>query len=328
MSDAPPGSVSVSAWPPGAPRLGLLVGPVSPLGGSTGEAFSDTSVLAVAAANAGFDSVWVAGGPGSGTAGKGPSLLAPWWRGADPFMVASGLAVTTSDIAIGVLGLPAGSRLPAVLAKQATTLDLLAGGRTLLALEPDRSGRQLATDLQTCRRLFSGKPGRAAAGTTGLVAAPNLPRPARPGGPPLYVLVGVGSSDVMLPAAAADADGAIFWGPDEALERVLRHPTTAAPMGVAPRRIAIVRCTLGPPPAVSRAVDVGRRLLDAGADGIIVALAAAPAPHGEEHSMTGVGSPATEAVSVLGSTLAGLSSLAAYRGQRPWAEAVDRARCW
>ena len=65
---------------------------------------------------------------------------------ADPWIVLAAIATATSRMRIGALVTPLARRRPQIVARQATTLDALSGGRMILgaALGSDQSGRELS----------------------------------------------------------------------------------------------------------------------------------------------------------------------------------------
>jgi alkanesulfonate monooxygenase SsuD/methylene tetrahydromethanopterin reductase-like flavin-dependent oxidoreductase (luciferase family) len=83
--------------------------------------------LAVAAEDAGFDGFFVWDHMLYANDGRGPALLDPW-------VLLSVIADRTSRIVIGPMVTPPSRRRPWVLARQAVTLDLLAGGRTVVGV--------------------------------------------------------------------------------------------------------------------------------------------------------------------------------------------------
>ncbi len=214
-------------------------------------------------------------------------------------------ATRTATVGTCILQLPL--RQPAVVAKQATALQLLSGGRFVLGVgagshsgeyqmagaDFTTRGRQLDRGLAELRRAW------ASAGD------PDLPYRQEPAAPPVPVWVG-GSSDAARRRAARFADGwvPLFLGPDElrtALDR-LRQDTVAAgrpPEAVTPAVVAMVAVGPGrqvhdrgtrwlsslygiPPKAFDRHLVAGpaehcaeqlHRFFDAGADHVVVMVA-------------------------------------------------------
>ncbi|MGH9114944.1 MAG: LLM class flavin-dependent oxidoreductase [Acidimicrobiales bacterium] len=162
-------------------ELGLLL----PSRESVLWAGGDLRLLVDAARSAeqgGYDSVWV-----------GDSLLARP-RG-EPFSVLSAIAAVTTRARLGTAVLLPLLRHPLNLAHTAASVDRIAGGRLVLGVGPGASvpgtdaelaalgsatGRRVEAMLQRleqCRRLWRGED----------PDAELLPRPARPGGPPLWL---------------------------------------------------------------------------------------------------------------------------------------------
>jgi probable F420-dependent oxidoreductase len=164
--------------------------------------------LAERAEAAGFDSVWA-----------GDSLLArPRF---EPLTLLAGAAARTRRVELGTAVLVAPLRNPVVLAHAAATVDQIAQGRLILgvgfgargegtrrefaAAEADyerRAGR-LGEQMELCRLLWRGEPVSYEGRYWRLENATLLPRPHRPGGPPLWV-GGSGPTSVKLTARHAD----------------------------------------------------------------------------------------------------------------------------
>jgi F420-dependent oxidoreductase-like protein len=176
------------------------------------------------------------------------------------------LAGQTSRIELGLLVSGVTYRHPGLLAKIATTLDVLSGGRAMLGLGaawyerehlglgvpyPSTSERfeRLEETLQICRLMFSGEGGTFEGTHYQLAEATNVPAPLQDGGP--RVLIG-GSGErktLRLVAQYADATNLFGFEPDE-----MRHK-----IEVLDRHCADV----GRDPAeVSRTAIVGAGVLD------------------------------------------------------------------
>jgi alkanesulfonate monooxygenase SsuD/methylene tetrahydromethanopterin reductase-like flavin-dependent oxidoreductase (luciferase family) len=71
---------------------------------------------------------------------------APVRQVADPWIALAAIAARTQRVRIGALVTPLARRRPQIIARQATTLDVLSGGRMILgaALGRDQSGRELS----------------------------------------------------------------------------------------------------------------------------------------------------------------------------------------
>lgn len=168
---------------------------------------------ALAAEEAGFDSIWLYDHIYSPGEPDLPSL--------EGWTLASYLLAQTSRIRIGHLVLCNNFRHPALLAKMATTLDVLSGGRLELGIGSgsvraehdemglpwgafsDRSGR-LGESLEILTRMFSGTPTTFAGKHYSVTDLPNLPPPAQRPHPPIHV-GGIGAVHT-LPLVARYAD--------------------------------------------------------------------------------------------------------------------------
>jgi probable F420-dependent oxidoreductase len=198
--------------------------------------FEAVAEQAVRAERLGFDSVWISdhffasldryGGDGTryGTL--------------EPLTTLGGLATRTERVRLGTLVLAAGFRHPAMLAKSATAVDRLSGGRLELGLgagwyeeEFEAFGYRfgsvaerfdvLEETLVCIGALFDGEPASFEGKRFRLRQAYNHPRPVQEPRPPL--LVGGKGGPRMLRIAAQHADGwnaAWRWTPDAYAERV------------------------------------------------------------------------------------------------------------
>lgn len=220
--------------------------------------FERVAEVAVRAERLGFDSVWVSdhffasleryGGP---DAPQG-SL--------EPLTTLAGLAVRTERIRLGTLVLSASFRHPAILAKQATTVDLLSGGRLELGLgagwyEPEHGafgyrfgsvGERFAVleeALEVLARLLPGGPASYEGRRFRLAGAFNHPPPAQAPRPPIWV--GGKGGPRLLALAARVADGwntAWRWTPEAYAERVAAARAACERAGRDP---ATLRLSLG-----------------------------------------------------------------------------------
>jgi alkanesulfonate monooxygenase SsuD/methylene tetrahydromethanopterin reductase-like flavin-dependent oxidoreductase (luciferase family) len=123
----------------------------------------------------------------------------------DPWICLAGVAAATSRIEIGPMVTPLARRRPAVLARQAVTLDLLSGGRLILGFglgdddwagefsrfgdeaDPVRRGEQLDEGLEVLTGLLSGEPVSHQGQHHPNVDAQFLPTGVRPGGIPIWI---------------------------------------------------------------------------------------------------------------------------------------------
>ena len=130
MADHPEHSSSRSV------EVGLMVETGATFDGAT-RGWQETERIARAAEAAGFDSLWVYDHP----LRREPwGTLATW----ECFSVLSAVAAVTQRIKLGVQVAKVGFRNPALLAKQAETLDEISGGRFILGLgwgAPDSEAR-------------------------------------------------------------------------------------------------------------------------------------------------------------------------------------------
>ncbi len=215
-------------------------------------AFPRVAEVALAAERSGFDSVWVSDHFFASLEryGGGPDLQGSL----EPLTTLAALAPLTRRVRLGTLVLSAGFRHPAVLAKSATTIDLLSGGRLDVGLgagwyapEYDAFGfpfgsarerfRTLEETLEVVVRLFGEGPARYEGERFSLDGAYNHPRPAQSPRPPVWI--GGKGGPRLLDLVARLADGwntAWRWTPEaygervaaarRACERVGRDPAT------------------------------------------------------------------------------------------------------
>lgn len=181
-----------------------------------------------------LDSLWV-----------GDSLLARPRH--DPLTLLAALAVATSRATIGTAVLLPAYRNPVVMAQQIATIDQLASGRLVLGVgiaadNPsiraeftaagvsfERRVGRMQEGLALCRALWSGE-GVSWDGRWTLADATLGPKPARPGGPPIW---GAGSHPNAIRRVATSMDGWMPIFPDNpegwrALKDDLDRETSAA----------------------------------------------------------------------------------------------------
>jgi probable F420-dependent oxidoreductase len=203
----------------------------------------------------GFDSVWVSdhffldlaryGGPAelSGTV--------------EPFTALAALATATERVRLGTLVACAPFRHPAHVAKMATAIDLISGGRFDLGLgagwyetEFGAFGYELAStgerfslleeSIQVVAGLFAEGPFTHEGKRFQIDGAYNHPRPAQPGGPPVWV--GGKGGDRLLRLVARHASGwNTVWKrtPDSFAERAARLRDMAEAEGRDPRSVRL-----------------------------------------------------------------------------------------
>ncbi len=189
--------------------------------------FDMIAELARHAERTGFDALWVEDGA---------------HQELEACSVLGALAMVVVRPSLGVLVADPFRRHPSMLAKQVTTVDVLAGGRAVLGIAPPTGpARQFAEVLQVVRALFTVDAPTWTGQWYRLAGAANRPPPTRPGGCPVLVgpvhndpdATGVGSEgrpgdgadggspsdDVGLELAARYADGVIFAGGADGVAR-------------------------------------------------------------------------------------------------------------
>ncbi len=146
--------------------------------------------------------VWIDDGPrpddaGGHTAARRVDGATPL----DAFALLGACATRTSTIGLGTLATPVTARRPAVLAKVATTLDVISRGRAVLGIgvgaSDARAAERLAEGVAICRGLLADEEPTMAGDFFRVDGAPNRPGPLRPGGIPITVdTVGLSGEDV------------------------------------------------------------------------------------------------------------------------------------
>jgi alkanesulfonate monooxygenase SsuD/methylene tetrahydromethanopterin reductase-like flavin-dependent oxidoreductase (luciferase family) len=143
-------------------------------------------------------------------------------RGAlgDPFVLSAGLSLSVPRALVGVrLGLTEDGRHPAILAREATSLDLVCSGRSVLCFMPPFDSR-LAEAIALCRALWREGEVDSAGPHFPVHAAVNRPRPAGAGSPLVALdLTGGDERPVVLSDAA---DLLVHRTDDAAVGRVER----------------------------------------------------------------------------------------------------------
>jgi F420-dependent oxidoreductase-like protein len=186
------------------------------------------------------------------------------------------LARETSRVQLGTLVTGVTYRNPALLAKQATTLDTISGGRAILGLgaawnDVEHAGYgyefppirermdRLEEALTIIRAMFTEERPSFSGTYYRIEQALNVPRPIQPGGPP--ILVGGGGEQRTLKIAARFADMTHWFplGPD-----MLRHKTEvlAGHCEAIGRDPATVERTMAAPVVVAATEAEATRMLD------------------------------------------------------------------
>ncbi len=192
---------------------------------------------AVAADDAGVDRIIISdhvafgesldayGDPKQGGTAGGKQPTGPDGHWLEPLTTLSFLAGQTSRVRLGTAVLLAALRRPAVLAKTTATLDVLSEGRLDLGvgvgwqaaeyeaagLDFDKRGRLLDHTLEVCRELWTADSAKYASDELAFDGIHSQPKPAQPGGVPIWV------SGTVNPRAmkrlAIFGSGWIPWGP-------------------------------------------------------------------------------------------------------------------
>ncbi len=254
-------------------------------GAATSPCLDDLMALGHALEASGFEWLWLSDPAVEGTSadriddgdGRG---------GAEPFTLAGALAVTTRRLGFGVV--PAVSRIPSMLAKLTTSLDVISHGRAALGLRLDESidgeGMARTTEgLQLCRSMFSDDCPNFAGRFYRIEGAINRPGPVRPGGIPAVVFAagGVGLSGEAAAALLDLVDGVVVEGEERATANAARVLQAAARS--AGRLADGIRLIWASPPLngatdMTRLVVESRRQRSVGATGVLVRMAGLATP--------------------------------------------------
>ncbi|MGD0452273.1 MAG: LLM class F420-dependent oxidoreductase [Solirubrobacteraceae bacterium] len=206
----------------GVTRFGLQIPSFTFAGVADGDLFDRVVDIARAAEESGFDSVWVMdhfyqiAGVGSRT---DPMLEA--------YTLLGGIAARTRKVSLGTMVTGVTYRNPALLAKQATTLDVISGGRAILGIgaawnEDEHIGYgfdyppigerldRLEEALQICRAMFVERTPSFSGRHYRIQEALNVPRPLRREGIP--ILVGGSGERRTLALVAKYADACNLFG--------------------------------------------------------------------------------------------------------------------
>jgi F420-dependent oxidoreductase-like protein len=193
--------------------------------------FEHVAGLATTAEASGFESLWV-----MDHFWQLPPLGGPDQPILEGYTLLGALAARTERIRLGTLVTGVTYRNPALLAKLATTLDVISSGRAILGIgaawyEEEHVGlgfdyppvkermERLDEALQICRAMFR----EDAPSFTGryyrIEGAKNLPRPVQPGGPP--ILIGGSGERRTLRLVAQHADMSNIFGSPATVRRLV-----------------------------------------------------------------------------------------------------------
>jgi F420-dependent oxidoreductase-like protein len=268
-------------------RFGFHFSSVSYEGVDERGLFQRIAATAVAAEDAGFDSIWVPDHVHQNRIGGGPSgpML-------EAYTLLAGLATKTESVLLGSLVTPVTFRHPALLAKVVTTLDVVSGGRAVLGIgaawdteEHDAYGfdfpgvaereDRLEEAILVCRELFTSRPASYDGTHYHLKEAWNAPRSIQDRVP---ILVGGSGERRTLATAAKYGDACNFFGEPD----VVRHKLDVLAehcdrIGRDVSEIATT-CALFAPESEQELVDqVGARLA-VGAEGVVLFGGNCPSP--------------------------------------------------
>jgi F420-dependent oxidoreductase-like protein len=194
---------------------------------SDGELFEHVAGLAVAAEEGGFDSVWV-----MDHFWQLPPLGGPDQPILEGYTLLGALAARTTRVELGTLVTGVTYRNPALVAKIVTTLDVISSGRAICGIgaawyEEEHDGlgfdfppvserfERLDEALRICRAMFTEDAPSFSGRHYQIEGAKNLPRPVRPGGPP--ILVGGSGERKTLRLVAEHADMCNIFGSAETI---------------------------------------------------------------------------------------------------------------
>ena len=258
--------------------LGLWLDP--PAAGPTGPLADDLMALGQALEAGHFEWLWLSDPTAEGTEAGDDAI------GVEPFTLAGALAVTTLRLGFGIV--PAPSRLPSMLAKLTTSLDVISQGRAALGVRLDETtggeGVARATEaLQLCRAMFCDDDPTFTGRFYRIEGAINRPGPVRPGGIPATAFVpgGEGLSGRAATALLPLVDGVVVQGDERTTARAADHLEAAARSAgrlANPVRLIWATTPLDTATGLTRLVEDVRRQRAVGATGILVRMAGPSTP--------------------------------------------------
>jgi acyl-coenzyme A synthetase/AMP-(fatty) acid ligase/alkanesulfonate monooxygenase SsuD/methylene tetrahydromethanopterin reductase-like flavin-dependent oxidoreductase (luciferase family) len=211
-----------------------------------GSSWPEVRDFALRAESLGFEAVWV-----------NDHLQSPGRNKAEPafdaFATLAALAALTRRPRLGIAALSASYRPAPLAAKMATVVDVISDGRLIVGLgtgsdvaehraygvpfgTPAERTAGVRAALEVMRAMFDRPEGADVPGA--LEGAPNLPPPARPGGPPI-LLAAHGPRLLRLAGEGADGILAAFVGPDAISRRLAAADAARRAAGRPPLRCAL-----------------------------------------------------------------------------------------
>ena len=290
-----------------AMKIGLML----PLGANETAGFADLRAMALTAEASGLDSVWGADHLIFREDGKATGIHESW-------TLLTAVAALTSRVEIGPLVLALPFRNPGLTAKMAAELDEVSGGRLILGLgcgwhEPEfdafgypfhhrvsrfEEGLEIITPLLRGESVtFEGRYHTA-------VDAELIPRPVRPGGPPILI---AGKRPRMVELVARFAhqwNGAWYGFPDRADELRTRLANVAGALETAGRDPSTLTLTAGIFVAYEGAADDAPERAIRGSTSEIADALAGYADLGVSHLISHVYPRTTDSVARLGEAAA------------------------
>jgi alkanesulfonate monooxygenase SsuD/methylene tetrahydromethanopterin reductase-like flavin-dependent oxidoreductase (luciferase family) len=225
------------------------------------------SAAAVAAELAGFTSVWA-----TETMAEPPEAV-PY----EAFSLISALAVRTRTVHLGVLAEADQRRVPSILSKIVTSVDVISHGRAVLSLAGDRSvpadAHRLGEALAIARAMLEEEHPTVEGRIYSVADAINRPAPVQVGGIPLVVFLhGTGPGVAALEVCARSADAVVVAGGATGVGEVLSFlGDRKGPRDRPGDRVGVLGRVGADDP--SAAADVAA-VRNGGADGCLICVAA------------------------------------------------------
>lgn len=205
--------------------------------------------------------------------------------GAEPFTLAGALAAVTRRLGLGVV--PAGSRVPSMLAKLTTSLDVISHGRAALGVRlvetKEGEGMVRANEaLRVCRSMFFEENPTFAGRFYRIESAINRPGPVRSGGIPA---VAFATGTIALSGDAAVAflhllDAVVVEGDELTTANAVRDLEAARSVGGgrSAKRLIWASPPFDTTTGMAQIVEEARRQRAVGATGVLVRMAGLATP--------------------------------------------------